>query len=286
MFLLVTAPPIVSHKFQQLEDNFRTFLLYLNISRSQVWQQRDLLTDSMFPFIDVNRADMARTADTIESVMRVRDVLAGHYQLIVSAARFEAVSLAVEYLKTNHALDASSKVFVDCLGSRGEAAIYASSFGFGRVVSVELTKKTLAQGTRLLENLRVSFPEFAVALAGVALDGGFFRQHPVESFDVLFLDVTCFRSTLMDEAALLGHFLDYSATAKAGSYVVLVTTAPALHLADYYDCPETAKFPFRLLLEADVGTLSGEGERQGSATVGIYVVNQGKGPEEDEEDAR
>jgi hypothetical protein len=240
----------------------------------------------MFPFHDVNRADLARTTDTVEAVMRVRDVLSHHYQLTVSPARFEAVSIAVEYLKTNHALDASSKVFLDCLGSRGEAAIYASAFGFARVVSVELTKKTLAQGTRLLENLKSTFPDMQAALDCVTLGGGFFRQHAVEGFDVIFLDVTCFRSTLMDEAALLGLFLDYCAAAKPGSYVVLVTTASALHLTDYYNCvgPDTGPYPFHLLLDADVGILSGEGERQGSATVSIYVVNQGKGPGPEEDD--
>ena len=81
--------------------------------------------------------------------------------------------------------------------------------------------------------------------------------------------MTLFRSTLMDEGTLVSWFLDYGASAKVGSFLVMVTTATSMNLNDYYDCPVGR---FHLLLDADIGLKAVEGERHGSATVNIYEI--------------
>ena len=222
----------------------------------------------MFPFQDVNKKDLEKTTEALDSVMRVREFLT-QYDKSPSETKFEAIALAVEYLKTNKSFNVTKKTFVDCLGSYGEGALYALAFGFSRVISVELTKKTKAEGQRLIDHLKPLFKGESLHLSKLEFEKCFFNELDVNEFDCLVIDFTLFRTTLMDEGTLVSWFLDYCASAKTGSFLVMVTTASSMNLNDYYDCPVGR---FHLLLDADIGLKAVEGERQGSATVNIYEI--------------
>lgn len=222
----------------------------------------------MFPFQDVDKKSLEKTTEALDAVMRVREYLT-QFDKSPSETKFEAIALAVEYLKTNKSFNVAHKTFIDCLGSNGEGALYALAFGFSRVISVEVTKKTKAEGRRLVERLQPLFKRESLHLSHLVFEKCFFNELDVNEFDCLFIDFTFFRSTLMDEGTLISWFLDYCASAKSGSFLVMVTSATSINLNDYYDCPVGR---FQLLLDADIGLKAVEGERHGSATVNIYEI--------------
>lgn len=220
----------------------------------------------MFPFQNINRDDLLRTADELENVMLIRDALS-QCGFSVSETKFEAISVAIQYLKTEKAFTVGNKTFLDCLGCRGEGSMYAIAFGFGNLLSIEVTKKTLKQGQRLVE---IIAPQIGgkLDLSQITFETGGFNQFDVNGFDCIFMDVTIFRSTLIDESTLIAKFLEYCSMANVGSFFILVTTVPTINLHDY--CDYSGRF--RLLLDASVGTKVTEEERQGLGTVGIFEV--------------
>ena len=216
----------------------------------------------MFPFIDVKTDAIQLLSGTIERVLRIKESIGASLACEIKGNTLDAVSTALNFLRQQR-FRFDDKEFIDCFGNGGEACLYAQVFGFKGLLSVEINSATYERGMRLMNELPAEAPGSSSHRGRISIKiGSFLDDYDSADFDCLFLDATSLRSSMLDEAYLINHFLQFSQHTLHGSYIVLVTVTKTVKLSDYL---ESANEMFVKLMEFPIGD-----ETSGKAALYIY----------------
>lgn len=137
---------------------------------------------------------------------------------------FQIILFSLKYLADTLVVDYKTCSFIDCMSDGGEASLYASTFNFRRLTSLELTEDGATRTHDILKKL----PEIK---GKVSVRYGCMRELFEEDHDVYFLDCTILKDTMLDEGLVVQLFFKLCKRVLSGSLAILVTTAAQTDLS-------------------------------------------------------
>ncbi len=168
----------------------------------------------MYPYNYITQEEVTYIVDNVESVYLVKSIL--HPDTEKESKLFEAVLLSLSFLRDNFHIDYKIRSFVDCMGTCCEAALYASTFNFNILRSIEITPEGVSSARNMLKSL----PHLK---GKVELFYGTMRDYFPKDFDVFFLDCCSLKNSVLDEGIVVQLYFNLCSSVLAGSYGILIT---------------------------------------------------------------
>lgn len=168
----------------------------------------------MYPYNYITEEKVTQVVDNVESVYLVKSILHPHTEK--ESKLFEAVLFSLSFLRDNFYIDYKIRSFVDCMGSCCEATLYASTFNFNTLRSIEITPEGVSKARNMVKTL----PHLK---GKVELFYGTMRDYFPAHFDIYFLDCCSLKNSMMDEGIIIDLYFKLCLSVLAGSYGILLT---------------------------------------------------------------
>jgi len=192
-------------------------------------EERVEFYEKAYPYTFLSLKALQSTADSIERVYKIEALTGGSFgEGVVKPKTMDAVILACRYLEGTGDLRFEHSTFVDCLGSGGETALYASAFNFGHILSIEITEEKKAAARKLISNIE-GLPALCTIIVGLVHD-----YFPFDA-QVYYYDVTrvCDGVSCADEGLLIDKIFSLCKRAQVGSYLVLLSNIEVEAIDDF-----------------------------------------------------
>ena len=168
----------------------------------------------MYPYNYITEEEVTQVVDNVESVYLVKSIL--HPNTEKESKLFEAILLSLSFLRDNFHINYKIRSFVDCMGSCCEATLYASTFNFDMLRSIEIVPEGVSKARNMLKLL----PHLK---GKVELFYGTMRDYFPTDFDIFFLDCCSFKNSMLDEGIIIELYFKLCRSVLAGSYGILLT---------------------------------------------------------------
>lgn len=179
-------------------------------------EEREEYYERTYPMNHLQLKELKETTSSVERVYFIQS-LTGAGQ----SRTMEAVILSLRYLGDTERVEFFRCSFVDLMAMQGEALLYASAFGFPRLITLELSEKSKLEATRIIRQIP-GLAERSTILIGSVQD-----HFPCDC-GVYYMDCTRIVNSrkMGDEGLLVNLIFALFRTLHPGAFLVLLTTMP------------------------------------------------------------
>jgi len=205
-------------------------LLHATMTSSQPamdHDEREEYYNRTYPYNYLQLKDLKDTAASVERVYTIQ-ALTGAEQ----SKTMEAVILALRYLEDTERQNLKRCLFIDLMAHGAEAVLYASAFGFDRMITLELSERSKNDAIRIIRQIPGLVERCTV------LVGSFHDYFPCDA-QIYYMDccrvVDCRK--IGDEGILLDKVFTLFRTLLPGSFLVLLTNLTNFDAAKDFKAP-------------------------------------------------
>jgi hypothetical protein len=172
-----------------------------------------------YPYQNLNAVVQYDYTAMVERNFRIQELLEEVDSGNMHQSNFNAIMSGLRYIKDNYYLDCPSSVFVDCLGFSGSAALYASSFKWKTVQSIEVSDESKKKARSIVLKVRGDVPN-----TEFILQAGSMKDYFNSDASVVYINTSVVaKDAILDEATLLHLFFDIGKQLLPGTYIIAVT---------------------------------------------------------------
>mmetsp|Transcript_12728 Transcript_12728/g.19111 ORF Transcript_12728/g.19111 Transcript_12728/m.19111 type:complete len:245 (+) Transcript_12728:14-748(+) len=143
---------------------------------------------------------------------------------------FIAAMTGLKFIRENLFLSNENPKFVDCIGFCGSTALFAKSYGFKEIESIEFSNEGHSIANSVRTSLRRMRDEKSKIEQKIIIRNGSFQDYFSFDANVVYLNCTILSNDcIMDECTLMRLFTSLSSRLLAGSYLIVVTKSLQLN---------------------------------------------------------
>jgi hypothetical protein len=192
---------------------------------------------STFPFNNFESTKVNDLSVTAERNFLIQDII---YRVGNEYTSFDAVMVGLRFLQFEVKLDFRIMKFLDCMGKKSSNSYYASSFGFKNCSSIEsylddyneaikISKEILAiEKIGNKQNEKINSTKFKL-YHGTMQD---YFQHDA---NIIFIDVSVFQDTMIDEVTILSLLFKLCTNVLPGVFLIVVSSMTDLNSSSLLD---------------------------------------------------
>lgn len=204
-------------------------------------EEQEEYYDKVYPFNYLTLKEFNTTCDSIERVYRIEELTEDSGAKEKNAEgkapgksrTLETVILYCRYLEDQTHIGLTSSTFVDCMGYGGETCLYASAFGFKRILDIEITESSRKRAKDAISSI-AGLSKQCTVMVGTIKD-----YFPYDA-EVYYMDCSwvCDGRSWVDEGILIDLIFKLCKKCQASlSYLCLLTTTTELNATRDYMAP-------------------------------------------------
>ncbi len=180
----------------------------------------------MFPFTSFDHKEIESFADIVSSLSKIHDHIDRQRRNPIT---LEAIAFAFRYLVAD---EFEGCLFVDCMGKRAEACLYAAAFGVKDCVSIEMYEPYISRAKLLIS-------AFCPDDSKIDIRHGCFHDYFRFDGTIIYLDLTELQnsSDFVDDGPLLTLYLTLCSKTLPGTYCILVSCCEKFRPKEDYGFP-------------------------------------------------
>jgi len=190
-----------------------------------------------YPFNYLQLKDLKDTTASVERVYKIQQITGAE-----ESKTMESIILSLRYLEDTEKQNLKNCLFFDLMGFGAESVLYASAFGFERLITLELSERSKSDAIRFIRQVPGLYERCTV------LVGSFHDYFPCDA-QVYYMDCgrVIDRRRMGDEGVLVNKIFALFGTLLPGAFLILLTNMTHFDVTDDFKAPW-----MKILLKATV----------------------------------
>lgn len=180
-----------------------------------------------YPYNYLHLVDLKDTSASVERVYTIQEFTGSE-----QSKTMEAVILSLRYLENTEHQTLNRCIFIDLMAQCGEAVLYASAFGFSRLITLELSEDSKSEAIRIIGQIPLLSEKVTVLI------GSFHDYFPCDA-QVYYCDLCRVVNPrgMMDEGVLVNKLFSLFENLLPGVFLILITWMPEFSASKDFKAP-------------------------------------------------